>query len=91
MKLSQKIEVFTAGCPLCEPVVKLVKEMAGPDSEVVVYDLREDGDTKDRMTKAIEYGVHKVPAVVVDGRLADCCSGQTPITRETLEKAGIGR
>lgn len=44
---SQKkiIEVFTSGCPLCEPVVKLVKETACSNCEVIVYNLNELCDT----------------------------------------------
>ena len=36
----RQVEVFSAGCPVCEPVVQLVHEMAGPDCEVTIHDLR---------------------------------------------------
>ena len=29
--MKRQIEIFTAGCPVCEPVVQLVKETAGKD------------------------------------------------------------
>ena len=36
----RKIEIFTAGCPLCNPVVNMVKELASETTdEVIVYDL----------------------------------------------------
>jgi len=40
-------------------------------------------------SKAKQYGVHSVPAVVIDGKLADCCSGAGPQER-TLRAAGLG-
>ncbi|MEW6473879.1 MAG: thioredoxin family protein [Actinomycetota bacterium] len=81
----RQVEVFTAACPLCEPAVQLVQELACPDCEVTVYDLRESG-----MDRAREYGVRRVPAVVVDGTLAPCCqSGE--VSREQLLAAGIGQ
>ena len=39
--MKRQIEVFTAGCPVCEPVVKMVKEMACDSCEVTVYNLAE--------------------------------------------------
>ena len=79
----RRVEVFTAGCPVCAPTVQMVQELAGPDCEVTIYDLRESG-----ADKAAEYGLTVVPAVVVDGQLAACCVHPGP-TREELE-AGIG-
>lgn len=35
----RQIEIFTAGCPVCEPAVALVKEMTCPDCEVTVHNL----------------------------------------------------
>lgn len=35
----RKIEVFTAGCPVCDEAVKMVKSAACQSCEVVVYDL----------------------------------------------------
>ncbi len=79
------VEVFTAGCPVCDPAVQLVNEIACPDCEVTVYDLREEG-----VENAKQYGISSVPAVVVDGRLAACCENAGP-RREELEAAGVGR
>ena len=79
------VEVFTAGCPFCEPVVQLVQELACPDCEVTVHDVREAGAETAR-----EYGVTRVPTVVVDGTIAACC--QTgPVSPEQLQAAGIGQ
>ncbi len=81
----RQIEVFTAGCPVCEPAVALVNEMACPDCEVTVHNLQESGSVQ-----ANKYGLKAVPAVVVDGTLVSCCDTPGP-TREALAEAGIGQ
>ncbi len=81
----RQIEVFTAGCPVCEPAVALVNEMACPDCEVTVYNLQESGSEQ-----ANKYGLTAVPAIVVDGTLVSCCDTPGP-TREALAEAGIGQ
>lgn len=81
----RRVEVFTAGCPLCEPAVQVVQELACPDCDVTVYDLRESG-----VETAREYGVNRVPTVVVDGTIAACCQGDE-LSREQLQAAGIGQ
>ena len=81
----RQVEVFTAGCPVCEPTVQLVQEMACSDCEVTVYDLSKQGAEKIK-----EYGITTVPAVVVDGRLAACCQDSGP-NEEQLRAAGIGQ
>jgi len=80
------VEVFAAGCPVCEPTVRLVQELACPDCEVTVHNLH-DGDGA---AVAARYGIGSVPAVVVDGTLAPCCQGRAP-DRDALAAAGIGQ
>jgi len=84
------VEVFTAGCPVCEPVVSLVKDLACPSCEVVAYDLREGCESDVCRDKAKEYGISSVPAVAVNGRLLRCCD-RPPITEEDLRASGIGQ
>ncbi len=84
--VKRQVEVFTAGCPLCEDAVALVKGLACPSCEVVVYDLRADGEA---VSRARRFGVNAVPAVVVDGRLAECCT-RGAVDEETLREAGVG-
>lgn len=81
------IEVFTTGCAGCAPAVSVVQEMAGPGCDVVVRDLCRDHDAA---TQAAEYGVTRIPAVVVDGRVAECCQRAHGPTREGLAAAGVG-
>jgi len=83
--MARKVEVFTAGCPLCEETVQLVNKIACPSCDVTVYDLKKKG-----LEKAREYGVSSVPTVVVDGKILDCCKRGKP-TEEDLRAAGIGQ
>lgn len=84
MAEKRKIEVFTAGCQLCDETVKMVTDLICPSCDLTVYDLKKDG-----MDKAKEYGVNSVPTVVVNGRMLDCCTRGKP-TKEDLKAAGIG-
>ncbi|MHA2610638.1 MAG: thioredoxin family protein [bacterium JZ-2024 1] len=82
--MKRKIEIFTAGCPLCDAVVKIVQELACPSCEVKVYDLRKEGGDE-----AKRYSISRVPTVVVEGKIADCCK-TTGVDREILKASGIG-
>jgi glutaredoxin len=80
----RQIEIFSAGCPACEDAVRLVNAIACPSCEVVVRDMNEAG-VADR---AAQLGIRSVPAVAVDGALAECCRGGPD--EATLRAAGIG-
>jgi glutaredoxin len=80
------IEVFTAGCPCCDDAVRLVRSIAGHQDEVQVLDMRADAAAQAR---ARGYGIRRVPAVVVDGRLADCCQTGA-VSADTLRGLGVG-
>lgn len=86
MSTRRRIEIFTAGCPACEETVAMIGAAACPSCEVTILDMR------DRATaaRAKALGVTRVPAVAIDGRLADCCSGGGP-DAQTLRRAGLGR
>lgn len=84
--MTRKIEVFSAGCPLCEEVVSLINRMASTSCEVEVRDMRDN----EAVTRAKALGIRTVPAVAVDGRLADCCAGRGPDVAG-LRAAGIGQ
>jgi hypothetical protein len=88
--MKRKIEIFIANCPVCDPVVKQINELSCGNCDVIVYDLVQQCDNKTCLNKAKEYGVKKVPAVVVDGKLLSCCQAGE-ITRESLINAGIGQ
>jgi glutaredoxin len=86
----RRVEVFTAGCPICEETVRLVNSMVCPSCEVQVYDLREGCATNESRKKAVRYGVTAVPAVAVNGVLLDCCR-RGPIDAAVLRVAGVGQ
>ena len=86
MNAKRKIEVFSAGCPVCEETVGLVKRLSCPSCEVSVADMN-DPDVAER---AKTLGVRSVPAVAVDGKLASCCV-KGGIDEATLKAAGLGQ
>ncbi len=81
----RKIEVFSAGCPVCEDAITLVKGMACPSCDVQVLDMK----NPEVAERAKNLGIRSVPAVVIDGRIADCCAGRG-IDENTLRAAGVG-
>lgn len=85
MAAKRKVEVFSAGCPACQDVVALVKQAACPSCDVSVLDMNDQAVAQ----RARGLGVRSVPAVVIDGNLADCCTGRGP-DEATLRAAGLG-
>lgn len=83
---NRKIEVFSAGCGVCEETINLVKSLACPSCDVTVLDMN-DTNTANR---AKQLGIKSVPAVVIDGKLATCCEGKGP-DAEALKAAGLGQ
>jgi glutaredoxin 3 len=86
MARKRKVEIFSAGCPVCEEVVERVKQMACDSCEVTVLDMQQAGIA----ARARQLGVGSVPAIAVDGVLADCCAGRAP-DDTALRAAGIGQ
>lgn len=84
------IEVFTAGCSVCEGTVQLVKDLACSNCKVVVYDLNKKCDTNECEAKAKAYGVKSIPAVAINGKLVECCSNGG-INIDALKAAGLGQ
>jgi len=82
----RKIEIFSAGCAACEDTIKLVNSIACSSCDVSVLDMK-DAAVAGRAKKL---GISSVPAVVIDGKLADCCTGRGP-DEKTLRAAGLGK
>jgi glutaredoxin 3 len=80
------IEIFSAGCPVCESVVEQVRDAACPSCDIQVVDMK----APDIQKRAAELGIRSVPAVVIDGKLADCCAGRG-VDLDVLRSAGLGR
>ena len=81
----RRVEVFTAGCPVCEEVVALVKRLACDSCEVSVLPMSDPAVA----SRAREIGIRSVPFVVIDGHLADCCAYGPE--EAALRAAGLGR
>jgi glutaredoxin len=86
MKAKRKVEVFSAGCPVCGETVELVNRIACPSCEVNVLDMKDPNVA----SRAKSLGIRSVPAVVIDGKLADCCAGRGP-DEDTLKALGLGQ
>ena len=86
MSAKRKIEVFSAGCPACEETIALVNRVTCPSGEVSVLELKDPGVA----SRAKSLGIRSVPAVVIDGKLADCCAGRGP-DEAVLRAAGLGQ
>ncbi|WP_298939086.1 thioredoxin family protein [uncultured Dysgonomonas sp.] len=85
----RKIEVFTAGCSVCEPLVETVKSMACADCDVIVYNLAETKGNE-AADKVKAYGIKAIPAVAVNGKLLSCCQNKG-VSEAELKNAGIGQ
>ena len=86
MSQTRKVEVFSAGCSICDNAIAKIKEWACDSCEVIVLDMKDD--TVARYAKKL--GINSVPAVAIDGIIADCCAGRR-ISEETLRGAGLGQ
>src|SRR6516225_6276709 len=61
MDSKRKVEVFSAGCALCEEVIDVVRREAGSSSEVIVRNMKDARS----LARAEELGIRSVPAVVI--------------------------
>lgn len=84
------VEVFTAGCPICNDTIELVKSLVCSSCDLQIYNLREGCATNECREKAERYGITAVPAVAVNSVLLDCYRRE-PITADHLKAAGIGQ
>ena len=66
----RKVEIFSAGCPCCDEAVKEIRAAACSSCDVEVRDMHDPTVAAD----AKKYGIKRVPAVVIDGKLAECCA-----------------
>lgn len=86
MSEKRRIEVFSAGCGMCEDTIEMVQSAACSSCEVTILDMNDTAT----IARARELGVKSVPAVAIDGVLASCCSGRG-VDLETLRAAGLGQ
>ena len=86
MATRRKVEIFSAGCPACSEVIEMVNRLACPSCEVIVHDMNDSELAK----RAKDLGISTVPAVVIDGKLANCCANRGP-DETVLRAAGLGK
>ena len=82
----RKIEIFSAGCSVCQQTIDLVNRIACSSCEVIVLDMND----MSVVSRANDLGIRSVPAVVIDGRLADCCAIRGP-EEGVLRALGLGQ
>lgn len=85
MNAKRKVEIFSARCPVCEETFQMINGMACPSCEISVLDMKDTDVAK----RAKDLGIRSVPAVVIDGKFADCCANRGP-NEATLRSAGLG-
>ena len=81
----RQIEIFSAGCPTCKEAIKLVESLACDSCDIKVHDMNSRGVA----AKAKKYGIQRVPAIVIDGKLAACCANRA-VDAAVLRSAGLG-
>ena len=86
MKTKRLVEVFSAGCPICEEAVERIKEEACPSCDVHVLDMNDH----EVAARAAALGIRSVPAVTIDDEVAECCSSRGPEI-SVLRNVGLGR
>ncbi len=86
MNAKRKVEVFSAGCPVCDDVIALVQRLACPSCGVEVHNMNDIKVVK----RAKALGVRSLPAVAIDGKLAGCCTGRG-VDEQALRAAGLGQ
>lgn len=86
MPAKRKIEVFSADCPACDETIQLINSIVCESCEVSVLDMKDPKVA----ARAKILGVRSVPAIAVNGQLADCCSGRGA-EATALRAAGIGQ
>ena len=86
MSDKRRIEIFTAGCPACDDTVAMINQMVCPCCDVSILDMHE----KEVASRARALGIRSLPAVAVDGQLADCCIGRGP-DEGSVRAMGVGQ
>ncbi len=81
----RKIEIYSAGCPICQDTIDRVREAACSSCEIEIRNMM----LPEVQRSAAALGILSLPAVVIDGALANCCSGRG-VDIDVLRSAGLG-
>lgn len=85
MDKKRKIEIFSAGCLVCNEAIDTVKRIACSSCETEVLDMNDPQVAQ----RAKDLGISRVPTVVIDGVVAECCAAGG-VDEQVLRAAGIG-
>ncbi len=83
---TRTVEIFSAGCATCTETIEMVQRAVCPSCDITVLDTHDPAVAQ----RAKDLGIRSVPAVAIDGKLADCCAGRGP-DETTLRHAGLGQ
>ena len=83
LRPQKKIGIYSAGCTLCRKAAAMIRRIAGADNDVAVLDMHQ----ADVARQAARRGISSVPAVVVDGHLTDCFTGDPSVDEAVLRSA----
>jgi glutaredoxin len=86
MARKRKIEIFSSGCPICQGAIERIRNASCPSCDITVLDMHDPETAK----RASSLGILSVPAVVIEGKLAGCCSGRG-VDIDTLKAEGLGQ
>jgi len=85
MTTLRHVEIFSAGCPVCEDTITLVNQLACPSCEITVLDMKDQAVA----SRAKWLGIRTIPAILVDDQIVECCAEHGP-NELLLRAAGIG-
>ena len=86
MTRQRKIEIYSAGCSICDDVISRIREASCKSCDIFIRDMMQ----AEVQSSANALGILTLPAVVIDGKLASCCSGRG-VDLEVLRRAGLGQ
>ena len=85
MSATRHIEIFSAGCQICEDTISLVQHLTCPSCQVTVLAMKDPAVSR----RSRELDIRTIPAVVIDGKLVDSRVGTVPSVT-ALRAAGVG-
>lgn len=65
--MPHNIEIYSAGCPMCQEVINTITVGKCAGCEMMVYDLNSNSQS---VRESIErYGIRVAPTIVIDGKI----------------------
>ena len=86
MSATRHIEIFSAGCQICEDTISLVQHLTCPSCHVTVLDMKDPAVSR----RSRELEIRTIPAVVIDGKLVDYRRVGAVPSVTALRAAGVG-